>query len=119
MKEFLHYYIGSRFISPPPSPESGVIDAHLLQKAYGGKVVRAILRRLGDITEEDKRSVIALRYGFDVVARYTDAMANKQYLSLITDGAYSPAQFDYLLSKGYDLFNLIESGEAFDAKKVN
>ena len=116
MKEFLHYYIGSRFISPL---ESGVIDAHVLQQAYGGKVVRAILRKLEDMTEEDKRHLVAHKKGYDVVARYTDAMVHKEYEWSLRLGVLTAAQFRYLLSKGYDLFNLIESGEAFDAKKVN
>lgn len=65
---------------------------------------KPILRHLSDITEEDREALSQILLIMDINS-YADA--------IMVDAAKTT----YLLSKGYDLHNLIETGQAINAKK--
>lgn len=69
------------------------------------ETIKPILRHLSDITEEDREALSQILLTMDVNS-YADA--------IMVDAAKTT----YLLSKGYDLFNLIETGQAINAKTV-
>ncbi len=74
--------------------------------------LKPILRPLSSMTEEEKHEFFKLQYGDD--EKYNErlvgfAMGGKS-------GTYTlfPETFQYLLSKGFDLFNLIPSHQALE-----
>lgn len=89
-------------------PIKSIIDYHTLQ-AYSHKIT-PMLRSLDSITEEEKREFFKLQYGDE---KYDERLVRVS-TSLHT---LFPETFLYLLSRGFDLFGLIESGQAI--RKTN
>lgn len=95
--------------------------------------VKPILRPLSDMTEEEAVEVAKLsewephfrdvkvertQYG-DLVVRWDGCLEGGEVFNATGAEFYCQEQFHYLLSRGFDLFNLIESGLAIDSTKQN
>lgn len=128
INEYLHYYIGAE----AKMPGHTVIITHSLlayehaMKHWG---IKLILRPLSSMTEDEGREY-AVHYGIkgNLPCTITEengyvkiAIGDKQHgASLFPMGHYGqkPESVHYLLSKHFDLFNLIESGQAIDKTKL-
>lgn len=93
---------------------------------------KPILRRLEDATEEEQIFLCSLQMppgwaGVKLLDQTADDWAMR--IKMQTEGGdgsksvyvskrkFTPAVFRYLLSKNFDLFNLIDNGEAIDINK--
>lgn len=82
------------------------------------KDMKLVLRRLDSMTEEEKYEVVTtITYSHVKFSTRQSALEsfdvdryNKKH-----NNEFYPDEFLYLLRKGFDLFNLIESGQAIDA----
>jgi hypothetical protein len=97
--------------------------------------IKPILRRLEDITDKEIKELIGWdnlnekyanvsyeRGNFGIVINYSiDAGEEGFYQQSynITFHTFSPKEWVYLLKNGFDLFGLIKSGQAIDAKTWN
>lgn len=80
--------------------------------------IKPVLRPLNDMTEEEQRQSYVLagwepEYSYEMLDE-PDRKEETNLISLIG----RPNVWNYLLSKHFDLFGLIESGEAVDKTKV-
>lgn len=116
IKDYLHLYLGSEFLSDyptnPTSPQ--ILTGHTFEQivhctndglCWNPKYIKLLLRPLSDMTEEERTTVIDI---------------NVQMLkqnSLTGSMKYDGHSCAYLLSKGFDLFGLIEAGLAIDKTK--
>lgn len=115
IKEYLKYYIGqkhrfryidwtegywSRWFSLTPWALSQLEDP-------GIERIELALRRLEDITEDE------------ILAGGWSRRSAFEYYLQANNGAFHPGDFHYLLSKGFDLFNMIDQGAALELKKIN
>ena len=76
-----------------------------------------LLKSLSDLTVEEFQEMglfDASDKGWNL-SQQRDFTVSK-WIALLS--SYTPAQFTYLLGKGYDLFSLIESGGAIDIKSM-
>lgn len=101
-------------------------DAHVMQ-TYLHKAI-PILHRLEDLTDNDAVELVALWSDLFLGVQKIDIMYGKlnfkfRYISsnrIRTEQVkfyqLNSDQFLFLLSKHYDLFNLIDNGQAIDAK---
>lgn len=136
LKDVVHFYLGCECVDGAGSV--GKIDTcgfdgyirttplnkHIKVKAFLSGV-KPILRPLSDMTEEEGRQY-ATYYGIDGYLSVTIteengyvkiSIGNSGHMaSLFPLGQYGqkPETLVYLLSKGFDLFGLIESGQAID-----
>lgn len=142
LKEVIHYYIGQRFLYSShhePQNESYVLRASMLSEtvSFGD---RPILRRLEDMGEDEMRLLYRARtwwayiqdshikkIGFDkdnlnaINIDYEGPSGSSGYTvghEIMYMNALMPNQFHYLLKQGFDLFGLIQSGQAIDAKTI-
>lgn len=76
------------------------------------KNVKPILRNLSSMTEEETIASELGCYDYRGVIVYYDPMFPHSE-------QFSPDQFAYLLSKSFDVFNLIEDGVAIDRDSIN
>jgi len=124
IKDYLHLYIGCEIIGEYQDEQrNGYLTG--LHGEYGPEIqfftedevnvhehpeyndydqVKLILRPLSDINQEDMNAVSRSMH-----------MDDKNYV--ITCNTWKPEEFMYLLSKGFDLFGLIEAGLAIDKTK--
>lgn len=80
-----------------------------------GSYFKPILRPLSDMSEEEENDIAVDMFG-DWHKHVTNAIkSGKKY---VFDYRVYPDLFLYLLSKHFDLFGLIESGEAIDKTKL-
>ena len=81
----------------------------------GGRVlVKPHLRRLDSITEEEAQDIYALYFKKTFPANYPIFAKAWFENRFISNFEFPPAVFVYVLSKGFDLFGLIDAGEAID-----
>lgn len=94
--------------------------------------IKPILRPLSDMTEEEAvevakesewtphfRDVKVERNRFgDIIVSWDGMAESREEFNATGEMFYCSEQFIYLLSKHFDLFNLIESGLALDATKA-
>ena len=106
LQDYLHYYIGCQMMYSShhePQNEPYVLTFKNIEEAieFGD---RPILRRLEDITDEEDQE-------------YHKLLLTKELddYSIRHD---CPESFHYLLKRGFDLFDLIDSGVAADAKLI-
>lgn len=122
------------------------VDVRVLHNVLAGLAKCTLkLRPLSDISEEDFKECALLYWGYqnrDII--YNQIGEVKQIVELkmaskygtakpyvvfdkqgkeimrgtLSENELNPMQFQFLLSKGYDLFELIESGLAIDATKL-
>jgi len=93
------------------------VDWHL-DKAIAERVsypfewVKPILSRLEDMTEEDRKTAYSFSNDVEHIIGWCTMPTFEGFL------LQDAKAISYLLSKGYDLFNLIPSGEAIDRKTI-
>lgn len=106
---------------------------------------KLLLRRLESMTEEENKELLIKRFygNEDILLQTVDTFkfypdeakrrikrgrgvaftllkGSKHVMTgTLIYNQLSPAQFQYLLSRGFDLFSLIESGQAIDATTLN
>lgn len=92
---------------------------------------KPILRHLSDMTEEEAielaklseyephfRDVKVERNQYnDFIVTWQGAAEGREVFNATGEMFYCAEQFQYLLAKGFDLFNLIETGQAIDKSK--
>lgn len=117
-KKVAHLYLGCKVKSEIPninpdgvynldgfySKDTVVISDEMHNEELNVDEIKPILKDLADIAEEDAGEM-----------GYLDA----DDFNYETDGQYTVMEFKYLLSKHYDLFDLIKNGEAINAKTIN
>ncbi len=124
LKDYLHFYLGCEFVYNSNPQKRYILDITELSIVQNSWNIKPILRSLSDMTEEESKD-------FQIIAQL-----EKEDLSCIE---YKPNLFSnelelgtahltnvfqwangvqYLLSKHFDLFNLIESDLAIDAKTL-
>ena len=112
-KEVLHYYIGQTVLRYIPGDKIQVKRGTLTPNALRDILTNDLrftleLRPLPDMTEEELREIeIITERKYWGIEDYVELHAWK----------LTPAEFHYLLSHGFDLFGLIESGEAIKKEK--
>lgn len=86
---------------------------------------KLLLRPLADIQEEEAKEFLLFvcdNAQIDAVngngILYKENFLGVDLKTHFTFESYTPAQFQYLLSKGFDLFNWIEQGKALDKTKA-
>lgn len=102
-------------------PDKTIVSAQPNRQEFYHDEIKLILRPLSSMTEEEGKEYAGLffedynpeltkfyNFGHCISIRYYDA-----FLHLPDE--YTPKQFLWLLSKGFDLFGLIEKGEAIDS----
>lgn len=77
-----------------------------------------------DIVEQKIKTVVkskevkhAVKYGTSIPFRAFDESGNHVMTGTISSESLNPEQFQYILSKGFDLFGLIEAGLAINKTK--
>jgi Zn-finger nucleic acid-binding protein len=102
---YLHYYIGCDYWT---NNSQGNLNAKTLPDVIDmcerGKGVQLHLRRLEDMTEEERTEI----FGKDV----------HWYKPFDANDACDIQQWHKLLQKGFDLFGLIDASIAIDAKTI-
>jgi hypothetical protein len=122
LKDFLPFYLGcecERQGEPVPAKLTGISydDTQKIWWTYfeneedGYSIledVRPILRSLSDMTEEEatEGEIWGVWHDVNLMGEDWDTFG------------FSPQNFKYLLSKGFDLFGLIESGLAVNAAEL-
>lgn len=102
--------------------------------------IKPILRRLEDMTEDEAINLVSFPVGYEILKVFKEPQGitfdykwRDSNPKLNNDDGYSysgtgvsfrskhwtPIQFHYLLSRGFDLFGLINAGLAIDSKTVN
>lgn len=122
IKEFLHLYLGQKvYINHPDAAfRNDTLDADLLTRLLNGSLpienYQLILRPLSDMTDEEKRKVVKLlpKSTENILPRIDVGRATSAFMNKAT-----PDLVIYLLSRGFDLFQLIESGLALDKTTLN
>lgn len=135
IKDYLHLYLGAGCIMKAGKGVSedyySVVEWSDI--GYPHNVTALILRPLSDMTEEEASDLIKFESAphrhasidvFDITDNhiwYVDGEmwhgdgVSEMYDKYIKFNELSPDQFKYLLSKGFDLFGLIEAGLAINA----
>ena len=114
LKDHLHLYLGCEALVEGytnrkyPFNYRGIINYQLLlesgQHYSSVKAIKPILRPLSDMTEEEAREgeIWGVWHDVNLMGEDWDTFG------------FSPHNFKHLLSKGFDLFGLIEAGLAID-----
>lgn len=133
LTDVIHFYLGCEcFIKLNKGGFSGklilttdLLAGYLSKKYHVGLILN--LRKLDGITEEEAKvwletyhnaAIICIGSKTNSGVWYGFMGATKKYFKNYEDFKHSwPDGFQYLLSKGFDLFGLIESGQAIDRNK--
>lgn len=147
LKQVLHYYLGQKCMEAVVVPgqalyfeESLIGYRSVYNLANDLSVVRPILRPLSDMTEEEMRDFVKGYVDedeqYEIHSLSTDGESIEFYCGTTSewqpDGVAVPVErkwvmplfqlmpheFHFLLQRGFDLFGLIESGQAVDAKSL-
>lgn len=96
--------------------------------AYGMNEVKLMLRPLTNITEDEMKEFLLIEYNIANTLKRVTISSSGRFLSYETTGFFGNGEYDmtrlsalqtlYLLSKGFDLFGLIEKNVAVDATKL-
>ena len=133
--DYAHYYLGGEVLLDSQHWEDNTVDTFngiRLSEIESGFNHRLVLRPIMDMTEQEARDMVMAHpfYGkhetmhweyyrravhFKVI--YTGQ--SRRWCKQIAERGETPEQFKYLLSKGFDLFNLIPEGLAIDATKFD
>jgi hypothetical protein len=108
LQDYLHYYMGCTFWT---NNSEGEVNPETIRFIYPmiekRNNVQLHLRRLEDMTEEEKKECDKQ------VHKYDTGNGRSHF---ITDWAY---RVDWLLKQHFDLFGLVDAGLAIDAKTIN
>jgi hypothetical protein len=140
LKDYLHYYMGCIFWTNNSQGElNATTIKYIIEMINNSKGVQLHLRRLEDMTEEEAielvkqvvheneyTNVSTYRHNYtnDLMVQWgyltpIERVNNVQYFFNATgERTWSAAQFNYLLTKHFDLFGLIDAGLAVDAKTI-
>lgn len=146
IKDYIHYYMGRPYWTSNSQGELNAYTLqYVLGMIKGGKEVQLHLRRIEDMTEEEMKDIWHIIFGRLFFERGTiqffDISKGNQYKRWVmtaevdrvgiqwdgriwADSDLELHKFNqhfvthYLLSKGFDLFSLIDSGAAIDAKTL-
>lgn len=115
LKDYLHLYIGCKL------QRGGTVTYALLSAAEYASFdawsdLKPILRPLSDMTEEEKTEYKAKFNGMESTNILPEIRAGR--LINFHLNSKSPFEVAFLLSKGFDLFGLIEAGLAIDKTKI-
>lgn len=130
-KDVAMHYIGCEVEYKTPNGESvnlllaGINDKALyISNRHGDftwlafSKVKPILRKLEDMTEEDAKEFLSIGEYQRIESIQVDDVSIDFYIDDIPFAVWfdsiSPKQFHFLCQRGYDLFGLIDSGEAID-----
>lgn len=127
LKDVLHFYIGCKgWDSEAPGEEimtiigySIINGNHLISDEHGNfdipiKDIKPILRPLSDMTDDEIKYV-----GEDLKQGTWNAPDIRSNPKLAWSIHHmNPVVFVYLINQGFDLFDLIESGQAIDKTKL-
>lgn len=149
LKDYLHYYLYGNIyeVGVTTCQLIGIGDCYYTIKTKQGTLltlsdranIKLVLRRLEDMTEEEGIEVTRLvvhsdefinvntyrnKFGdiittWGLLAPMERANDAEYKYNATAERSWSAAQFHYLLSKGFDLFGLIDAGFAIDAKTLN
>lgn len=118
LKDFIHLYLGCEYIiafgnGNTTSPLK--IDGDTINNFSKGRIVniKLLLRPLSSMTEEEAEQIGI--WNWWKANGDTDIDMSKIYWISQT---FLPSHFVSLLSKGFDLFGLIEEGLAIDSSKL-
>lgn len=108
LSEVIHLYIGQeceyKWIREPDKILHGKVTPKVIESIHYNDgiltYVKLILRPLSDATKQETKEIL---------------MSGDE---IATDIELDAARTLYLLSKGFDLFGLIESGQAIDKTKI-
>lgn len=139
IKDYLCYYIGQpciishyngdTFKTEPLTATNyaSYIDSHT-KFSYNIASIKPILRRLEDMTEEEICKM-ALAGGLIGTPTRANIEGNFIQMEYVKDGEIlvehwhpnelNAQHFHFLLSRGFDLFGLIDAGLGIDAKTIN
>ena len=126
IEDYLHLYLGSEAtvcagdididgigllvkIDTNYGQKTAIVEKGKFCSEVGVEFIKPILRPLSDITKKEKKEMVDTQeklviHGYD------------KPVNLLVD---SGETFRYLLSKGFDLFGLIEAGLAIDKTKLD
>jgi len=114
IKDYLHLYLGCVVESSVPG--DGVKEKFILNEIDKGilmlaenRWIKPILRPLSDMTEEEETEYLK------IFPEYEDYQRLMWETQILMEGEGTK----YLLSKSFDLFNLIPEGLALDKTKLN
>ena len=144
LKDFLHFYIGcdcttnvgvmklscidlvdrypiwfkckwdKKSLSYKPKKNGEILGKEcLVGRGYRFSEVKPLLRRLEDMTDEE-----LFEYGNIEFPEIKDSFFKKGLKETLFTTYFSPAAFKFLLSRHFDLFNLIPEGLAIDIKTL-
>ncbi len=131
----LKYYIGHKceFITSTGERFIHELTGHIYEVLKSGDTtyvsVKPVVRRLAAMTEEEIIELFRLRrmaeperitrtgidHGFIQIEYTQNGEYGSDYQDLIT---MRPTQFHYLLSRSFDLFNLLDKGEGIEADSL-
>ena len=114
LQDYIHYYIGCQVLLPDNSRgklfgiSGAKVEVHLEKGYFAALIahVKPILRKLGDYEGNELNEYNSL------VGRRTDGVHS------VVIHYDTPATFNWLLKKGFDLFGLIDAGLAIDSKTL-
>lgn len=124
IEDYLHLYLGCECdidegeFPATTLPLCGVTESRAIIGRHALKLVelkdvRLKLRPLSSMTEDEK-----IKWSEETepeIKKQSDAYKLRWFwIQFANDGKYTPEQFTWLLSKHFDLFNLIEAGLAID-----
>lgn len=107
-----HYYAKTHY------PQRREEWLHLVQDGPNIGIFVPILRHRDDMTEADAREVYRLAWGFDIDISVSVWDSGIDWVESL-HGMYHPAVFIWLISRGFDMFDLIESGQAIRKEVAN
>lgn len=135
IKDYLHLYLGQRVEVMPAQSKSYsgqlqqidingyciLADESITRHAYF-QYCKLILRPLNSMTEEEAKDLAHIYTGLKITyVRITDGQVIFNYLegdqvheNVLDVEIVNPDSFRYLLSKGFDLFGLIDAGLAIE-----
>ena len=119
LRDYLHLYIGSARVEYDSSYMRDLTPSEYGIARHVADNVKLVLRPLSDMTKEEAvyiKRILRDNHGIDTIKT---VLKNGWHLGHIGANASQMFQItQYLLSKGFDLFGLIEDGLAIDASET-
>jgi hypothetical protein len=128
LEEVIHLYLGCELYAEFDDGSSGTfaLNEYYLRNIRSNWIsdkpvptlIKPLLRQLSDITEEEKEFIVrCITYNHVKFSSTESALGcwdNEEYGKKIQHMRFYADELQYLLSKGFDLFSLIETGQAID-----
>lgn len=133
LRDVIHFYLGCDFIHEDDYyvPSTHKLTGYFIDR--WNENCKLPLRKLHSMTEEEAIEVarvtewephfrdvkVERNQHNDLIVTWDGLNEDRDKVNATGDIFYSSEQFIYLLSKGFDLFELINSGQAIDASTLN